>query len=80
LYQQDYQTWLDLQEQTDIEFDLLYDPLMWQCLEQWQEENPTKTVIYIHQGGILGNESMLPRYQRKYPELRSSHTADNATW
>ncbi len=80
LYQQDYQTWLDLQEQTDIEFDLLYDPLMWQCLEQWQEDNPTKTIIYIHQGGILGNESMLPRYQRKYPELRSRHTADNTTW
>ncbi|CAH7466132.1 conserved hypothetical protein [Vibrio chagasii] len=74
LYQQDYQTWLDLQEQTDIEFDLLYDPLMWQCLEQWQADNPTKTIIYIHQGGILGNESMLPRYQRKYPDIRTSRS------
>ena len=80
LYKQDYQTWLDLQEQTDIEFDLLYDPLMWQCLEEWQADNPTKTIIYIHQGGILGNESMLPRYQRKYPDIRTSlPCSDNST-
>ncbi|MBW3694729.1 1-aminocyclopropane-1-carboxylate deaminase/D-cysteine desulfhydrase [Vibrio sp. T187] len=70
LYQQDYLTWLQLQFETDVEFDLLYDPMMWQCLESWQEENPDKTIIYVHQGGILGNESMLPRYQRKYPDLK----------
>ncbi|WP_394247257.1 1-aminocyclopropane-1-carboxylate deaminase/D-cysteine desulfhydrase [Vibrio profundi] len=70
LYKQDYQTWLDLHFETDVEFDLLYDPMMWQCLDSWTQENPDKTVIYIHQGGILGNESMLPRYQRKYPDLK----------
>lgn len=70
LYKQDYQTWLDLHFETDVEFDLLYDPMMWQCLDSWAQENPDKTVIYIHQGGILGNESMLPRYQRKYPDLK----------
>lgn len=72
LYQQDYQTWLNLEQQTDIEFDLLYDPLMWQCLDRWCAENPEKTLLYIHQGGLLGNETMLPRYQRKYSQLASS--------
>lgn len=76
LYQRDYQMWLDLLHETDVEFDLLYDPLMWQCLEQWQQDNPEKTVIYIHQGGLLGNESMLPRYQRKYPDLGVDTTED----
>lgn len=66
LYQQDYQIWQDLYQDTDIEFDLLYDPMMWRCLQTWYKENSDKTVIYIHQGGLLGNESMLPRYQRKF--------------
>lgn len=67
LYKEDYQTWLSLLNHTDIEFDLLYDPLMWRCLLPWLEENKDKTLLYIHQGGLLGNESMLPRYQRKFP-------------
>ncbi len=66
LYQEDYETWKAILEQTDVEFDLLYDPYMWQCLTPWLQENPDKTLIYIHQGGLLGNESMLPRYQRKF--------------
>ncbi|MBR9789163.1 MAG: 1-aminocyclopropane-1-carboxylate deaminase/D-cysteine desulfhydrase [Vibrionaceae bacterium] len=66
LYKEDYETWKSLYEQTDLEFDLLYDPYMWQCLAPWRKENPDKTLIYVHQGGILGNESMLPRYQREF--------------
>jgi 1-aminocyclopropane-1-carboxylate deaminase/D-cysteine desulfhydrase-like pyridoxal-dependent ACC family enzyme len=66
LYQEDYKTWKALYEQTDLEFDLLYDPYMWQCLAPWLQENTGKTLIYIHQGGLLGNESMLPRYQREF--------------
>ncbi|KKD60282.1 1-aminocyclopropane-1-carboxylate deaminase [Grimontia sp. AD028] len=68
LYRQDYQTWKALLEQTGVEFDLLYDPLMWRCLSDWLLENKNKTLLYVHQGGIIGNESMLPRYQRKYGE------------
>jgi 1-aminocyclopropane-1-carboxylate deaminase/D-cysteine desulfhydrase-like pyridoxal-dependent ACC family enzyme len=48
-----------------IEFDLLYDPVGWLILL----ENPEifqKPTLYIHQGGLIGNESMLARYQRKY--------------
>ena len=44
-----------------IEFDLLYAPGMWKTLlEQTQEE-----VLYIHSGGVSGNESMLKRYEKK---------------
>ncbi|MEN8302618.1 MAG: 1-aminocyclopropane-1-carboxylate deaminase [Campylobacterota bacterium] len=44
-----------------IEFDLLYAPGMWKALlEQTDEE-----VLYIHSGGVTGNESMLKRYEKK---------------
>ncbi|WP_325895428.1 pyridoxal-phosphate dependent enzyme [Grimontia sp. NTOU-MAR1] len=66
LYLNDYQIWKALLEQTGVEFDLLYDPLMWCCLNDWLPENQGKTLLYVHQGGLVGNESMLPRYQRKY--------------
>lgn len=70
LYRQDYLIWKQLLADTCVEFDLLYDPMMWQCLQSWYKDNQDKTIIYVHQGGILGNESMLPRYERKYgPDL-----------
>lgn len=71
LYERDFDTWLALKAQTNIEFDLLYDPLMWQCLSTWLPKNINTTLLYIHQGGLLGNQSMLPRYQRKYAPLKS---------
>ncbi len=44
-----------------VEFDLLYAPGMWKALlEQTEEE-----VLYIHSGGVTGNESMLKRYEKK---------------
>ncbi|RLA80636.1 MAG: 1-aminocyclopropane-1-carboxylate deaminase [Epsilonproteobacteria bacterium] len=44
-----------------VEFDLLYAPGMWKALlEQTEEE-----VLYIHSGGVTGNESMLKRYKKK---------------
>ncbi|WP_353572660.1 1-aminocyclopropane-1-carboxylate deaminase [Candidatus Albibeggiatoa sp. nov. BB20] len=64
LYPQFYQLWQQLTQQTQIEFDLLYDPKGWMAAQQlrqvWEGE-----LIYVHCGGILGNESMLRRYQRK---------------
>ena len=65
LYKESYDIWLKLREEMDIEFDLLYDPIGWITLL----ENPKileKPILYIHQGGLIGNESMLPRYERKY--------------
>lgn len=66
LYRHDYEMWKTLLLQTDVEFELLYDPLMWRCLSDWLLNNTNQTLLYIHQGGLLGNESMLPRYQRKF--------------
>jgi len=67
LYRESYNIWLELQEKIGIEFDLLYDPHGWLTLL----ENPQifdKPLLYIHQGGLIGNESMLERYKRKYSE------------
>jgi 1-aminocyclopropane-1-carboxylate deaminase/D-cysteine desulfhydrase-like pyridoxal-dependent ACC family enzyme len=44
-----------------IEFDLLYAPSMWQTLLEKSDEK----VLYVHSGGVSGNESMLQRYSQK---------------
>lgn len=47
--------------QTNIEFDLIYDSVG--LLTMLKNKNIfKKSILYIHQGGILGNESMLKRY------------------
>lgn len=58
-----YQTYKSLLEQTNIEFDLLYDPIAWQVLLE-NYSKLTKPIIYIHCGGVSGNETMLARYKR----------------
>ena len=68
LYKENYKIWLKLQQQTGVEFDLLYDPLGWRVLLAHPEVF-SKPTLYIHQGGVLGNESMLPRYERKYKDI-----------
>ncbi len=59
-----YPEFLDIYEKllkTGIEFDLLYACGMWKCLlEQTNEE-----ILYVHSGGVSGNESMLKRYSQK---------------
>ena len=44
-----------------IEFDLLYAPGMWKALVEQTDED----ILYIHSGGVTGNESMLKRYETK---------------
>jgi 1-aminocyclopropane-1-carboxylate deaminase/D-cysteine desulfhydrase-like pyridoxal-dependent ACC family enzyme len=68
LYKENYKIWLKLHQQTGVEFDLLYDPLGWRVLLAHPEVF-SKPTLYIHQGGVLGNESMLPRYKRKYKDI-----------
>jgi len=52
----------DKTKEAGIEFDLLYAPAMWMALlEQTQE-----SILYIHSGGVCGNESMLQRYSQKF--------------
>lgn len=69
LYKEFYEMYNELNETTKIEFELLYDPLAWINLREYLKENildiNTK-ILYIHQGGLLGNISMLKRYQRKF--------------
>lgn len=73
LYLPFYHVWLALKQTTNIEFELLYDPLAWLCLQaEFSTADNTKCesrderpILYIHQGGLQGNETMLPRYLRK---------------
>jgi 1-aminocyclopropane-1-carboxylate deaminase/D-cysteine desulfhydrase-like pyridoxal-dependent ACC family enzyme len=64
LYREFFEIWIELKEDTGIEFDLLYDPLGWLNVLNFDRE-----VLYIHQGGVIGNETMIPRYVRKYGEI-----------
>ncbi len=65
LYKEFYKIHKELKEQTNIEFDLLYDSLGFLALinSKYFENNK---VLYIHQGGLLGNITMNERYLRKY--------------
>jgi len=72
LYRDSYKIWLKLRQETGVEFDLLYDPKGWMALME-NLECFSEPVLYIHQGGLIGNESMLPRYERKYKELASEN-------
>ncbi len=65
-----YLLWKRLKEQNGVEFDLLYDPIGIKTMVKYLEKNPVKSVMYIHQGGIIGNESMADRYRRKYGKFR----------
>lgn len=68
LYPEAYQLWKDLKDEMGVEFDLLYDPIGWiKFLEN--KERLKGTPIYIHQGGLKGNESMKARYERKYDKI-----------
>jgi len=47
--------------ESKIEFDLLYAPLLWKTLLEQTDEK----ILYIHSGGVSGNESMLQRYKKR---------------
>ncbi len=67
LYREFFEIWIKLKKETGIEFDLLYDPKGW--LTMMAHKNLFKNdILYIHQGGLLGNESMIKRYGRKFHE------------
>jgi len=59
-YEEFFQLYAKLKS-VGIEFDLLYAPAMWQTLLEQTNEK----VLYIHSGGVSGNESMLARYSQK---------------
>ena len=68
LYKEFYDIHKELLTQTNIEFDLLYDSLGWICFENYvnSQKNRDYNFLYIHQGGVIGNVSMLERYNYKY--------------
>ncbi|EAH8788788.1 1-aminocyclopropane-1-carboxylate deaminase/D-cysteine desulfhydrase, partial [Campylobacter jejuni] len=63
LYLEFYQLYKDLKQECLVEFDLLYDMLGLSIALKREWKNP---LLYIHQGGISGNSSMLERYIFKY--------------
>ena len=65
LYKELYELWYELKLKMGITFDLMYDPVGWQKF-LLHVDKIEGTLIFIHQGGIKGNESMLKRYERKY--------------
>ncbi len=81
LYDEFYAIWKELREETGIEFELLYDPLGWISLLNYLAITPNDTlpVLYIHQGGLLGNETMQPRYERKSSLKAGSNACLNAS-
>jgi len=59
-----YKEFIEIQQKllkTGIEFDLLYSPALWLALTEQTDED----VLYIHSGGVSGNQSMLERYKNK---------------
>ena len=71
LYREFYLLWLELQKECRVEFDLLYDPKGWLAiLENIKVFN---NLVYIHQGGLLGNITMLDRYKKKFGELNENN-------
>ncbi|RBQ27477.1 1-aminocyclopropane-1-carboxylate deaminase [Arcobacter sp. CECT 9188] len=69
LYKEFYEIHKELLEQTNIEFDLLYDSLGWIVFQNYVnslKNTEDYIFLYIHQGGILGNKSMLERYKFKF--------------
>ena len=59
-----YPNFLDIYKKllnSGVEFDLLYAPSMWEALLSQTNED----ILYIHSGGVSGNESMLNRYLQK---------------
>ncbi|MGG7047864.1 MULTISPECIES: 1-aminocyclopropane-1-carboxylate deaminase [unclassified Campylobacter] len=59
-----FEIWQQICKQSGVEFELLYDPVGFLTLKR-HFQNFKNPILYIHQGGILGNESQLKRYQRK---------------
>ncbi len=60
LYKEFFYLWKELKK-SGIEFDLLYDPIGWDTVLYYGLKN----ILYIHQGGIRGNETMIKRYEYK---------------
>ncbi len=68
LYRDFVKIWIELKKETKVTFDLLYDPKGWLAILE-NRDIFEGSLCYIHQGGLLGNESMIRRYERKFHEV-----------
>ena len=63
-YDEYLEIYQELKSETKIEFDLIYAPKTWiQITEQLLESE--SEILYIHTGGVSGNQTMLERYKHK---------------
>lgn len=65
LYKEFYEIYCETKKDTKIEFDLLYDPIGFLSMSSSAYFSEDISILYIHQGGLLGNTTMLQRYERK---------------
>ncbi len=63
-YKDFYNIWKEISEENNVEFELLYDPKTLIALAE-HNKNIDGAIMYIHSGGVIGNESMLMRYKYK---------------
>jgi len=75
LYKELYELWYELELDMGITFDLMYDPVGWKIFMEYIDSIPG-TPIFIHQGGVIGNESMIKRYERKYGIIMNDKEAN----
>ena len=73
LYREFYEIWIELHQQTGVTFDLLYDPKGWLTLLKHRGQMG-QHLLYLHQGGLQGNESMLKRYERRFSHAYKDKT------
>jgi 1-aminocyclopropane-1-carboxylate deaminase len=66
-----YRLWKDLLDTINVEFDLMYDAVGWKKLLEYYDIFDDNELIYLHQGGVKGNESMLQRYKYKYDIMKN---------
>ncbi len=71
LYLELFELWRELKKQTDVTFDLLYDPIGFATL--LYHDLLDEDLLYIHQGGLMGNETMIERYKAKLDKIAKTN-------
>ena len=69
LYKELFDIWQELKFETGIEFDLMYDPIGFNTVFTNVQCLMSNDFLYIHQGGLKGNESMIARYQERFGKI-----------
>ncbi len=70
LYKELYEIWHELKKETGVEFDLLYDPIAFTTILSNSQFLIPNSFLYIHQGGVVGNETMIERYKKKFATIK----------